>query len=782
MYNLLKNKRLILSLPLFLAASLLLPVYIVPLGHASPGTGLVCITTSTSATSCPTSAPTIGPLTAGTVFTVGVFIQGSDAMGGLDIYVRSDPAFVNPTGAALGNLIASPSLTSICINGSATVGSCTVNTANGPGVVEVTTIESSGSNECGGISPCSGMAFTITYQVVGTGPDTLLSYPTAAGCSASSVSSPPNTCVEVADAAGTVLSENIQGATVRAPVVSQTGMVCLVYPATATSCPANPFSLPPGNTTVGSHILVGVFVQNSQPLGGLDIYVAANSTYVTPTNVTLGNLIASPASGAFTTRCVNAQSLQGACTVNSANGPGVVEVQTFDDTGLNSATCGPSSCSGLAFTINYTVVGTIPSTPSDYPRPSKGNENACLLNGSVGTTDICVSVLTAHGDVLPENVQGARILQTVVQHATTTTLSCVPNPVAVGNPTPTKCTATVRDTSTTAPTSPLGAVQFFTSSSGSFSSDFCPLSGGSPNPNTCSVTYTPSHVDTGTHSIDATYTGDPGVHTGSSASTFFLTVLKATPSVSTGVVNDQTGVSPPAAGVPVGTSLHDVAVLLGGFPVTGVSGTVTYTLYPNSKCTAGTGTVISIRSVSASNNVAGSDSVTPANPGGTALPYSFNAVYSGDSDNNVVTSACEQFTVLPAPQFASGKLHWTHHLSLAKSSNTQSWTAIVSNSFTTSVNVVVRIVGASATNPLLSFDVTCGVTCVNTDSGGVNSTPGLTPVSVPAGTSSLSFSFNQAISPSFVNNKFSFTATLYWSLGSGYTPSSTKSGAFAVVL
>src|SRR3989442_9526512 len=212
MYNLLKNKRLILSLPLFLAASLLLPVYIVPLGHASPGTGLVCITTSTTATSCPTS-PTIGPLTAGTIFTVGVFIQGSDAMGGLDIYVRSDPAFVNPTSAALGTLIVTPSLTSICINGSAQTGSCTVGTANGNGVVEVTTIESSGSNECGGISPCSGMAFTITYTVLAATPTTSLSYPTAPGCSTSSVSSPANTCVLVDDATGPTLPENIQGAT-----------------------------------------------------------------------------------------------------------------------------------------------------------------------------------------------------------------------------------------------------------------------------------------------------------------------------------------------------------------------------------------------------------------------------------------------------------------------------------------------------------------------------------------------------------------------------------------
>src|SRR5439155_25032498 len=288
MYNLLKNKRLILSLPLFLAASLLLPVYVVPLGHASPGTGLVCITTSTSATSCPTGTPTLGPFTAGQTFTVGVFIQLSDAMGGLDIYVQSNNAYVNPTGAALGNLIASPSLTSICINGAATTGSCTVGTANGPGVVEVTTIESSGSNECGGISPCSGMAFTITYQVVGTTNTVALSlsYPTAAGCSASSVSSPPNTCVEVADSTGTVLSENIQGANVSAPVVAQTGKVCAIYPSTKTNCPIMTEQI--GPVTVGSNIIVGVFFDVSQPTVGIIILVSVKITHLILLTLYLG--------------------------------------------------------------------------------------------------------------------------------------------------------------------------------------------------------------------------------------------------------------------------------------------------------------------------------------------------------------------------------------------------------------------------------------------------------------------------------------------------------------
>src|SRR5437899_10201662 len=264
MYNrLFKNKRLILLLPLLLA-SLFVGSLALPSAHAQ-FTGLVCVTATTTATSCPASPPTLGPFTLGQTFTIGLFVQASDAMGGWDIYVASDPAFVSPTSAALGTLVANPSLTSICINGVATTGSCTVGTANGPGVVEATTIESSGSNECGGISPCSGMAFTITYQVVGTTSTVALSlsYPTAAGCSASSVSSPPNTCVEVADSTGTVLPENIQGATVSAPVVALTGKVCAVYPSTNTFCPSETAQI--GPVTVGSNIVVGVFVDGSQP-------------------------------------------------------------------------------------------------------------------------------------------------------------------------------------------------------------------------------------------------------------------------------------------------------------------------------------------------------------------------------------------------------------------------------------------------------------------------------------------------------------------------------------
>src|SRR2546426_4077989 len=127
-------------------------------------------------------------------------------MGGFDIYVNASSAYIVPTGAARGSLIVNPFATVICINdaGIQGGGGCSVQTANGPGVVEVSTIESSGSNECSGMATCSGMAFTITYEAVAPIASTSISYPTGTGCSTSSVATPRNVCVLVSDATGTL--------------------------------------------------------------------------------------------------------------------------------------------------------------------------------------------------------------------------------------------------------------------------------------------------------------------------------------------------------------------------------------------------------------------------------------------------------------------------------------------------------------------------------------------------------------------------------------------------
>jgi len=676
-------------------------------------------------------------------------------MGGLDIYVASNPAFVTPSSAALGTLIASPSLTSICINGSAQTGSCTVGTANGNGVAEITTIESSGSNECGGISPCSGMAFTITYTVVAATPSTSLSYPTAPGCSASSVSSPPNVCVEVADSTGTVLPENIQGATVN--IVQPPALVCILSPSTLTSCPNPKPSYP---ETFGSTFTVGVFVQGSAPLGGFKIFVSVDPNYLNPINAVLGTLITSPS---LTDICIDGSALTGACDSTPPNGPGVVQVDTVESSGGND----PGT--GLAFSITYQVVGVTPSTTIDYTTSA-----SCSTSSVSSPSNTCVLLADNVGTTLPESIQGAFVTQTHPVDPTSISKSCVTNPpVVVG--TFTTCTVIVNDIAASGQVPPIGVATWSTDGAGVFTPNACTLSAITSTASSCPVAYLPVAVGSGTHSISVIYTGDT-IHSGST-DPFLLPVNPATPSIDTTVIVDQTGLPVNATtGVPFGLTVHDNVIFLGGYPVTGATGSVTYRLYPNGACTAGTGTVVTTVPVTAADNVANSASQMPA-----VGTHSFDATYTPDVNNNIVVkSSCEQFTVTPAPSFAAGKLHWTHHLSLSKSASTQSWTAIVANPLSSSVKVVVEIVGQSTTNPSHAFDITCGVTCVNT-AGGVNFTPGLTPVSVAAGTSSLSFNFNQPIPGGFVNEKFTFTATLWWATGTLYTHSDSKSGAFAVV-
>src|SRR5207248_893193 len=82
----------------------------------------------------------------------------------------------------------------------------------------------------------------------------------------------------------------------------------------------------------------------------------------------------------------------------------------------------------------------------------------------------------------------------------------------------------------------------------------------------------------------------------------------------------------------IGDQVHDSATLTGASADAG--GTVTYTVYSNSLCTqnpqdAGTKTVTN-------HLVPDSDGITFA----TAGDYYWQAVYSGDADNNGNTSAC----------------------------------------------------------------------------------------------------------------------------------------------
>src|SRR3989449_1713048 len=723
MYNQrVKNTRLILLLPLLLAAVLFVPSNTVPSAPAQ-FTGLVCITTSTTATICPSSPPSFGAFPVGSTFTVGVFVQNSDPLVGWDMYVAANSSVLSPTSAVLGNLVPNPTLTSICVNGVAQVGSCTQGTANGPGVVEVTTIDSSGSNVCNNppSGPCSGMAFTITYKVVGVASSSSLFYPTSSGCSQSSVSSPPNVCVLISDSNGTTRPENIQGATVATSPGTFTGLVCITSSVTATSCPSSPPSL--GPFTVGATFRVGVFVQGSQTLGGFDIYVASNPMFVRPTGANLGPLIPHPTSLNI---CVNHVSQTGTCTARTVNGPGVVEVTLINDDRSGKVCGGASPCSGMAFLINYTVVASTTSSALFYPTSSSGCANSSVSS----PPDVCVLIADSVGNTLPENIQAATVTTTLTGLVCitfpSTSSSCpasapmfgpfaagsnftvgvfiqgsqamagfdiyvavnytVLHPVSaslgplIAHPSLTSICVNgvaVTGSCTVGTANGVGVVEVTTieSSGGTECAGASPCSGlaftitynvvgassGTPifypsssacNPSSVSGTTTCLLV---TNSVGATLPENIQGATVTTTSDFSLTA--ATSSLS----------------IPAGSSGSDVLTVtsLGSF-----TGSVTLS---NGSVPSGV-TVMFVHNPVTITSAGSSDTSTMSVFAGVPAGTSFTITVTGTS-GTLSHSVSISVAVGSAPSFA--KLHWTHHLSLSKNGNAQSWTAIVANPLST---------------------------------------------------------------------------------------------------
>lgn len=93
-------------------------------------------------------------------------------------------------------------------------------------------------------------------------------------------------------------------------------------------------------------------------------------------------------------------------------------------------------------------------------------------------------------------------------HSTVVAIACTPDPVALDATT--SCTATVTDIGGSGGqiNPPEGSVTFSTTASGAFSAASCVLvSTGNGTSSACSVSYTPSAVDSGTHPINGSYSG-----------------------------------------------------------------------------------------------------------------------------------------------------------------------------------------------------------------------------------------------------------------------------------
>jgi len=132
----------------------------------------------------------------------------------------------------------------------------------------------------------------------------------------------------------------------------------------------------------------------------------------------------------------------------------------------------------------------------------------------------------------------------------------------------------------------------------------------------------------GSFSWNAVYIGDSN-NNGATSACEPLTVTKASPTITTSLS---------VSVIPVGGSVTDSATLKGSFQA---GGTVTYNLFNSGTC-GGTATVVSTVTVTGGIVPAASSQTFS-----TAGSFGWNAVYSGDANNNPATSACESLTVIP---------------------------------------------------------------------------------------------------------------------------------------
>jgi hypothetical protein len=187
-------------------------------------------------------------------------------------------------------------------------------------------------------------------------------------------------------------------------------------------------------------------------------------------------------------------------------------------------------------------------TPSEsgFPAPVTATYSGDPThNGSIGSDPVSLSVIA---------------------RSTSMSVNCSPGTVAVGQAS--TCTATVTDTSGSGTITPTGSVHFnVRTGSGSFGGSPCKLSGTGASAS-CSmpVTYTPSAVGSGSHTILATYGGDPA-HAGIQGTTSVTVTMRSTStsvscSPSTAAVGQQTKCTATVTDtdtVPVGTPTGTVS-------------------------------------------------------------------------------------------------------------------------------------------------------------------------------------------------------------------------------
>src|SRR2546426_2756089 len=226
---------------------------------------------------------------------------------------------------------------------------------------------------------------------------------------------------------------------------------------------------------------------------------------------------------------------------------------TTTSVGCSPAVIAVGESTGCTATVSDSTPGlaTTPTGSVTFTSSGSGNFSAASCQVAAGSVDPLTGAATAScsvrytstalgtgvrtitatygGDATHAGSSGTTLVADPPKRTTTTTVSCSPGTVPVGAPT--TCTATVTDTDTGTATTPTGTVSFTNSGGpGTFSSTTCTLSGTGGSA-TCSVTYTPSAVSSGMHTIKANYGGD-ATHSDSQATTTVAVTAKRSTSTS----------------------------------------------------------------------------------------------------------------------------------------------------------------------------------------------------------------------------------------------------------
>ena len=251
---------------------------------------------------------------------------------------------------------------------------------------------------------------------------------------------------------------------------------------------------------ISGGVIAGTSPGATQGTGAIYVF---SSTVQTPTTTSVGCQPGTVTVGSATS-----------CTAMVANGGGTAP----------SGSVGFSSDSSGTFDSGGTCSLVATGNPG---------EASCHVGYTPTTVGSGTHTVTAsyHGDVTSAASSGQRTVTVAAgggggQRSTSTSVSCVPASVSVGSRS--ACGVTVTDTGNDSPATPTGIVSLSTDSQGTFTNGSCTLIRVNAMTAGCVVGYTPSAVDSGKHTITATYAGDATHSAGSGRGT--ITVVAPPPS------------------------------------------------------------------------------------------------------------------------------------------------------------------------------------------------------------------------------------------------------------